>query len=361
MVAAARHDAILRELELRGTLNVAQFAKRFDVAPMTVRRDLAELERRELLVRVHGGAISQAVADEQTAERHGRAKRRRPTATIGMIVPTATYYYPQVIRGASEAARELNCRLVLAVSNYSEREELHQAERLFAGGVDGLLITPRLKLVDGSPLQALLAEAPVPIIVVERDIDERAAGGMDWVRTDHAHGGELAVRHLAGLGHRKIALAARNAPTAVGLTDGYLRTMDQLGLGDEKWHAVLPDLQEEHIRSGLESFLDEAMARGVTAAIILGDQDAMATADIARSRGVGIPDQLALVAYDDEFSALALVPLTAVAPPKHDLGHTALRLCFDRIRQQPGASHAVTRMSLLPTVVARESTSPTPQ
>ena len=94
----------------------------------------------------------------------------------------------------------------------------------------------------------------------------------------------------------------------------------------------------------------------VTAALMLGDVDSMAFADLVVEHGRRIPEDFALVAYDDEFSAFAAVPLTAVAPPKHDLGYAALRLCFDRIRQQDGGGHAVTRMSRLPTLVEREST-----
>src|SRR6478752_5621752 len=116
---------------------------------MTLRRDLAELESRGLLVRVHGGAVSTAVAKQQErASGSAGAMARRPVATIGMIAPTANYYFPQVIRGASDAARELNCRLVLGTTNYSEREELRQAERLIASGVDGLMITPHGGLVE---------------------------------------------------------------------------------------------------------------------------------------------------------------------------------------------------------------------
>ncbi len=135
MVAGARHDAILRELELRGSLSNAAFASRLGVSAMTLRRDLLELERRGLIVRVHGGAMSRSVAQQQaheSAERGGAASR--PVATIGMIVPTTNYYFPEVIRGASQAARELNCRLVVGATNYSPAEELRQAQRLIAGG-----------------------------------------------------------------------------------------------------------------------------------------------------------------------------------------------------------------------------------
>lgn len=359
MVAVGRHDAILRELELRGSLRISQLATRLDVTPMTLRRDLAELESRGLLVRVHGGAVSKAVAQQQAraADPMG-APARRPIATIGMIAPSASYYFPQVIRGASDAARELNCRLVLGTTNYSEREELRQAERLIASGVDGLMITPHSILREGAPLHDLLVDAPIPVVVVERSVDERNGGRLESVRSDHSYGAELAVRHLFEQGHRRIALAAREAPTSQPLVDGYERTMTRLGLADDLLYWVLPTpaVGADTTIDVLEEFLDICLQRGVTAALMLGDVDSMAFADLASGRGVRIPEDFALVAYDDEFSALAAVPLTAIAPPKHDLGYTALRLCLDRIRQPDGAGRAVTRMSLLPALIEREST-----
>ncbi|MEL7977310.1 substrate-binding domain-containing protein [Isoptericola sp. F-RaC21] len=359
MVAAARHDAILRELELRGSVKIAALSERMRVSAMTLRRDLATLEGRGLLVRVHGGAVSVGVARQQErgADRPGR-RPQRPVATIGMIAPSASYYYPQVIRGASEAARDLSCRLVLGTTNYSEREELRQAERLIAGGVDALMITPHGSVAEGTPLRTLLAEATIPVVIVERDIGERGAGRLEWVRSDHAYGAEIAVRHLADLGHRRIALAARETPTTAPLADGFERTAAQLGLGRHALRRMLPTpgVGEDVTIEEIGRFVDACVERGVTAALVLGDVDAMATADQLAERGIRIPEDFALVAYDDEFSELASVPLTAVAPPKHDLGYAALRLCVDHLRQGERSGRAVTRMMLLPTLVEREST-----
>jgi DNA-binding LacI/PurR family transcriptional regulator len=359
MVAAARHDAILRELEVRGSLRVVSLAERLRVSTMTLRRDLVELESRGLLVRVHGGAVSNAVAREQAREADGAATpARRPIATIGMIAPSASYYFPQVIRGASEAAHDLNCRLVLGTTNYSEREELRQADRLIAGGVDGLMITPHSPLRAGNPLFELLVGAPIPVVVVERAVDEGLGGRLESVRSDHAYGAGLAVRHLVERGHRKIALAAREAPTTQWLVDGYRRSMDGFGLQDDALYQALPTpaVGADTTVDVLDQFLTECLQRGVTAVLMLGDVDSMAFADLARERGIRIPEDFALVAYDDEFSAFAAVPLTAVAPPKHDLGYSALRLCLDRIRQGDAGVHAVTRTMLLPSLIEREST-----
>lgn len=360
MVAAGRHDAILRELELRGSLSNATFATRLSVTGMTLRRDLVELEQRGLLVRVHGGAISLAVAreQEQSTDHHSLRQVSRPVATIGMIVPTTNYYFPEVIRGASQAARELNCRLIVGATNYSPDEELRQARRLISGGVDALMVTPHGSLGESSEFRRYLESVDIPVVLIERGVDERIATQLEWVRSDHVHGAELAVQHLVDQGHRRIALAARPAATVASLHEGFGRAMERLGTDS---HVLRRDLSMP--RSGenvtideLDALVEDCLAEDITAAIVLGDADSMAFTDRLIEAGVRIPDDFAVVAYDDEISALAAVPLTAVAPPKRELGHAALRLCMDRLRQSDATPHTIVRMILLPTLVVREST-----
>lgn len=359
MTAAARHDAILRELELRGSLSSAPFAARLGVTPMTLWRDLVALEERDLLVRVHGGAVSIEVARQQSrAARDSRETRPRPVATIGMIVPTTHYYFPEVIRGASRAASEANCRLVVGASQYSLQEELRQAERLIASGVDALMITPHDTLAAESPLQQVLTAAGIPVVMVERSVEDRLAGRLEWVRTDHAHGAEAAVRHLAEQGHVAIALAARPAATVAGLDAGFRRAMaatDPTSARMLRRELSPPKLGDSANLRELDDLLDECLAEGVTAAILLGDADAMAFLDLVLERGLRVPEDFAVVAYDDEVAAFATVPLTAVAPPKQELGYAALRLCVDRLKQPIGTTPTPVRMALLPALIVRDS------
>ena len=359
MTAAARHDAILRELELRGALQSSVIAARLGVTPMTLWRDLVVLEERGLLARVHGGAVSLAVAQQQSGVTPDGVRRTRPVATIGMIVPTTNYYFPEVIRGASQAAKELNCRLVVGATNYSPAEELRQAARLIEAGVDALMVTPHDAIREASSLQRMLEGAAIPVVIVERSVEEGVAGRLEWVRSDHAYGAELAVRHLASVGHRAIALAARPSATAAGLDVGYTKAVTDLGLApDAGLRRTLshPRPGESVTTADLDRLLDDCLARGVSAAILLGDADAMAFTDLVLRRGLRIPEDFGVIAYDDEVAAFAAVALTAVAPPKHELGHAAMRLCVDRLRQPRGRVHSVVRMSLLPELIVREST-----
>jgi DNA-binding LacI/PurR family transcriptional regulator len=69
--------------------------------------------------------------------------------------------------------------------------------------------------------------------------------------------------------------------------------------------------------------------------------------------GVRVPDDLALIAYDDEVAALADTPLTAVAPPKRDVGRHAAQLLVERLGQSGGAPRR--HLMLLPQLRVRES------
>ncbi|QAY62090.1 DeoR family transcriptional regulator [Xylanimonas allomyrinae] len=360
MVAEGRQDAILRELELHGSMSVTRFAERHSVSPMTVRRDLYRLEKEGLLVRVHGGAISLAVASERARTPERPEAARRSVATIGMIAPSASYYFPAVIRGAEQAARESSFRLVLGTTNYSPVEEVRQVERLLRAGVDGLMITPSSAVGEASPLYRVLLAARVPVVVVERSVTggRFAGSSIESVRTDHAHGADIAVQHLHGLGHRRIVLAARESPTAPWLQEGWSRAVSRLGESVEGEFRSLPNptVGTDESVQALRALVERCVAEDVHAVVVHTDVDAVTFVDLAAERGLSVPGDVSVVAYDDEIASLARVPLTAVSPPKWELGYRAARMCFDRIRTtSPGT---VVRMTLLPTLVTRESTGP---
>ena len=366
MLSEDRQQLILRELALHGSLNAAEFAAKLGTSGMTVRRDLALLAGQGLLERVHGGAVpiggrasgSSATPQQSTSWRPGG---RRPLATIGMIVPSASYYFPGVIRGAEAAAQEAGVRLVLGVTNYSSEEERRQLRRLYEHGVDGILITPSEQSLAGTETMDLLAEAVVPVVVVERSIDNALDHGrLEAVRSDHVRGAEIAINHLLGLGHRKIAMCLReNSPTAPQLIDGYHLAMQRAGHRDvdsmvRSMSRALNDPEAHRLVVG--GILDWCTKTDVTAAIVHTDEDALQFASACQERQLRIPEDFAIIAYDDEIAALGAVPLTAVAPPKYDVGHQALVMCLNRIGARRGSTSALQRVNLSPELVVRDST-----
>jgi DNA-binding LacI/PurR family transcriptional regulator len=120
-------------------------------------------------------------------------------------------------------------------------------------------------------------------------------------------------------------------------------------------------LGEEVAAGHYDRFLDSCRRSGTRAALVHSDHDAIELMRRMRSRGLRTPDDLALIAYDDEIAALADVPLTAVAPAKHELGELAARLLLERLdRQAAGETPPVRQVLVQPRLIVRSSCGASP-
>ncbi|GAA2940755.1 substrate-binding domain-containing protein [Streptomyces enissocaesilis] len=357
--AAERHDRLLGLVRERGSARVSDLADRLGVSPVTVRRDVEELAGRGLLDRVHGSV--------SWPQERGGGGTGGSGLVLGMLAPSATYYFAEVIRGAHEAAARAGARLILRISDYRPEEDRARTDGLLAAGAEGLLVAPGWRRPgDPAAYGDWIASLPVPAVLLER---QPAAGspldGTDRVCSDHRHGVLLALRHLRELGHRAPLLMARDdSPTALAVRAGYAEALGVLGLRpprdviDSVPAEVHPDRFEAAVRA-----LREAVASGAaTAALIHNDVDAIQVVQRLAELSVRVPQDLALIAYDDEVAALADTPLTAVAPPKREVGRQAAGLLVERLGQgRPGRGRGADgeeprrHLALLPQLRVRAS------
>ncbi|WP_405562360.1 substrate-binding domain-containing protein [Streptomyces sp. NBC_01180] len=335
--ADERHDRLLEFVREQGSARVSDLAAQLGVSPVTVRRDVETLAERGLLDRVHGSVSwpQSAAAAVGTAAPPGGSG-----LVLGLLVPSATYYFAEVIRGAHDAAAQAGARLILRISDYRPKEDKARAQGLLAAGAEGLLIAPGWQAAgDQAAYGDWMSGLPVPAVLLER---QPALGSplddMDRVCSDHGHGVLLAVRHLIGLGHGAPLLVARtDSPTALAVRTGYDEALSALGL--EQPHPVIDSVPAELDRSRFEDAVrtvQAAVATGdVTAALVHNDVDAIHLVQRLAELGVRVPEDLALVAYDDEVAALADTPLTAVAPPKRQVGLYGTRMLVERLSTGP--------------------------
>ncbi|MDV9193176.1 substrate-binding domain-containing protein, partial [Streptomyces sp. SR27] len=94
-------------------------------------------------------------------------------------------------------------------------------------------------------------------------------------------------------------------------------------------------------------------AAGVTAALCFGDREAALMLAAARRAGVRVPEDLALISYDNEFADIAETPLTAVSPPKYQLGRLAAQILLRRLAE--GEAAPLHQVQLRPRLVVRAS------
>lgn len=275
-----------------------------------------------------------------------------------MVAPSLRYYWPLILEGAGEAAQRLGVDLSSHIAVPSAESNQLVVDQIAAGPpVDALIIAPELR--DGSTSDHLverLAELPFPVVLVERRIDSHGplARAFDTVGSDHSLGAATAVRHLASLGHRRLAyLGEPRTPTNRHVAEGYERAIRLLGLEG------VASPGREFSPHGKESFevidaaLDRFRADGTTAVLIHSDTAATMLLQHATRRGWSIPGDLSLIAYDDELSVTTRPALTAVAPAKRALGERAVELALRRLHDLDAP---IEHTQLLPALRIREST-----
>ncbi|NYI03933.1 DNA-binding LacI/PurR family transcriptional regulator [Allostreptomyces psammosilenae] len=353
----------MAELRTRGAVRVADLAARFGVSAGTIRRDITELAGQGRLTRVRGGAISLPAPGGEPPRQAVPEPSREPAPeaaavpggpVLGLLVPSVTYYYSQVVAGVRAAAAEHGARVVIGLTPYDSPRDLVQIEELCASGAEGLLIAPSGTghSVPSELLDRLRARR-VPFVLVERQ-PEDPFEPCDLVVSDHRQGAYAAVRHLAGGGHRKVALFASASPTASLVAEGHAEAVRRLGLDDAPRHLTkAPARRSATVAEDHARFIDDCLATGTRAALVHSDQDAIEMQQLLRARNLQVPEDLALVAYDDEIAALAEVPLTAVSPPKRQLGERAAHLLLESLAAEEPAAHR--QLTLQPRLVVRES------
>ncbi|WP_055700817.1 LacI family DNA-binding transcriptional regulator [Streptomyces silaceus] len=332
MLTEERREALLRLVERRGAVKVKEMAAELGVSAVTLRQDVRDLASRGLVVRVHGGVMSPAAARQADVTAPSPA---RPTTgrdhVLGLVVPPGAYYYPEIIRGVQDAARTHGVRVVLAVSGETLEDNQEQVRRLVASGADGLLLMPRAGLEPAERADEWLSSLDLPVVLVDRRTGAQA-GRLEQVASDHAYGAGLAVRHLAGLGHERIALVARaESPNTPLIREGYAAACRALGLTAPPEYRIGSDGQGAASDAQFGELVAAVEAGEVRAALVHNDLDAVALVGVLRARGLRVPQDLAVVTYDDEVAELSDVPLTAVAPPKRAVGMWAVDLMMRRL------------------------------
>lgn len=358
LLAAERRAHVLAVLERDGAVRVAQLMDELGVAPVTLRRDLAQMEREGLLLRVHGGAVPPADrAPTSEAPAHPVIARR--TGSIALLVPSLDYYWPGVVRGAEAEAKRIGMDVVLRGASYDLQDERPVLDRLVhADDVRGLIVAPNTDTPHAQDVVQWLAACGLPSVLVEREavlLPERAP--VESVTTDHALGAVLAARHLASLGHRRVALIiSRNSPTSRKITAGWEAACAELGLTpSDHFESVLPPRTSPDFSSIVHSTLDTVLSNSVTALVVHSDPEAMAFVDLAMDRGISVPGDLSVIAYDDEVAELFSPALTAVSPPRASVGEAAVDLIARRLDDPDRPVH---RVVLSPRLNVRGSTGP---
>ncbi|MEV4410958.1 substrate-binding domain-containing protein [Catellatospora sp. NPDC049609] len=361
-----RRERLLADLRARGTLRVSEIARALGVTTVTVRRDIAQLADEGAIERVHGGIRLPRGADAQPPSAVAVEDSGRPASldeaarpAVGMVVPSLDYYWPEIVRGARDAAPDAGVRIVLRGSSYDDIADVRRQTSwlLETAGIQGLLIAPPTLGDGAAQLIDWLSGLDIPVVFVERTATVGAYHEhVESVSTDHAFGASLAVRHLAAQGHRRVGfLASASSPHTPAVQRGWRQTAADLGLElDGTPEVISPDHRDPRWGDAIDRGIDAWLATGTTALLAHSDREAISLVARCEERGVRVPRDLAVVAFDDEVAGLANPALSAVRPAKYTIGETAMQLLCRRV-QDPG--RPVHRVLISPQLIVRDSSS----
>ena len=268
-----------------------------------------------------------------------------------LMLDAGNPFFTDVARGVEEAAQAAGLSVFLCNSNEDAAREADYLDLLEQQRVQGVLITP---LDPHSPRLSKLPARGTPVVVVDRSIDD---GEHCSVAVDDVLGGEVALAHLIELGHERIAFVG--GPNTIGQVtdrrDGARRALEQAGLPADSLVDVLTGaLTVAEGRGAGQRLAGLPSDRRPTAAFCANDLLALGLLQQCVSLGLRVPEDLAIVGYDDiEFAAAAAVPLTSVRQPRQLLGRTAAELLLD---ESSNPDHEHQRVTFTPELVVRTST-----
>jgi LacI family transcriptional regulator len=320
------------------------------------------LNRPEMVSEPTRNRVLTAIADlgfvRNESARQLRAGLSRTVAYV--VLDAGNPFFTDVARGVEEAARTEGLALYLCNSDEDVARENDYLDILLEQRVRGVLITPveqetdRLRTLPG---------LGVPVVLVDRASHDPTA----WcsVAVDDVEGGDLAVTHLWELGHRRIAFVGgpHTIPQVADRHRGALRSLERVrAAADSLVVLETAALNVAEGRRAGQRLVGLPSRRRPTAVFCANDLVALGLLQQMTQQGVVVPDELAIVGYDDiEFAAAAAVPLTSVRQPRHELGRTACELLLQEARFHAGNTaglpgrHVHRQVEFTPELVVRAS------
>jgi LacI family transcriptional regulator len=324
-------------------------AKRAGVSPMTVSRVVNGSDAVSPMLRER---VERALAETgYMPNALARSLRAQRTDTIALLLPDMTNpFFTTLAHGVESAAREAGLTMILANTDEREDEEQRLAQMLLQRQVDGILVVPAGR---GAGTIRLCREHDVPCVVVDRRPD---GTDSDVVRADAEAGAYSLGQLLAGLGHRCLAVLAGPAavPTSEDRVAGFRRAVVE--------EAGLPEPLVIHgdftIESGRQMALRAAASTPRPTALFAANNFiAIGVLHALDELGLQVPEQLAVVAFDDLPEAMVTFPfLTVVVQPAIEIGRESVAMLLRRMTDPAGPPQHV----VLPTtlVVRRSSGAP---
>ncbi len=288
---------------------------------------------------------------------HAHAQRlaSRKANTISTIIPFFTnYFFIEVLQGVQDKASELGIDLILYGVNNPAQAEYYLRRSLHGGRVDGVMF---FSMKFPEAYVAKFQQMKLPLVIVDSFHES-----FDSLLVKNKEGAMQATRHLISLGHRNIGMVNASLETvpARERLAGFKAALEEAGIPFSMDRVVISSngKQDGFNREAGYSSLKEMLSHDfsgnggkTTAVFIASDVQAMGALEAARELGVRVPEDIAIVGFDD-IELAKHAQLTTVRQPMHEMGTLAVQMLTNRMKNPDAAPNLST---FLPELVVRRT------
>ncbi len=267
---------------------------------------------------------------------------------IGLVIPDIQNpFFADITRGVEDVAQSNDYALIISNSDEDLAKQKLAVDTLQTEEVDGVIVPPVGK--DDPEIQRLL-DSDIAVVCVDRRLE---TARVDTILSDNRQGAYDAVTHLIELGHERIGFIGGipHISTSTARRRGYEQALRDHGLTVDPRLVKEGDSRRERGRYLTKKLL--SLDRPPTALFTGNNLTTLGALSALNSQGIQVPDEMALVGYDDVPWARALQPPpTVVDQPAYEMGRRAAELLLTRLSDSDRSPTVVT---LQPELIIRRS------
>jgi DNA-binding LacI/PurR family transcriptional regulator len=281
-----------------------------------------------------------------------RSLSSQKTLTIGVIIPKTEKlfldnYIAQILSGVTDIAQKNNYRIMLIPVNHSSEEEGDYINFVRSKLFDGLIL---LKAKTNDPHLSELAKSGFPYMMVNY---RKFGDNFNFVDSENIKGAEIAVEHLIGKGHKKIAFVAGSMDevNARDRLKGYKNILKKYRLLFKDEYIIYGDFNKVTAYENSKKLLD--LQDRPTAIFCSDDYMALGVIEQIKNYKLSVPKDIAIVGFDNiEIGEFSKPALTTVKQPMYEIGKTSSEALLALIKK---TKKSPIRIMLKTELIIRES------
>jgi DNA-binding LacI/PurR family transcriptional regulator len=332
-------------------VSIRDIAEAANVTPGTVSRALRDRPRvsQETKRRIQRLAAEMGY----TPDAQARSLVMGRTQTVGLVVTTMVDpFIGAIVQTIESAAQEQGYTVILTSSDDKPEREMEAVKVLQSRRVDGVIVTSSRV---GSLYQEHLDRLRVPVVLINSLVRHTRRYTYS-IGVDNHHGGYLATRHLLQRGHRRIAYVSAPGDRSDNAERqrGYRDALNEAGIEADPSLLVHGTGRAGGGQRALPMLLTlDPAPDGV---FCYNDVTAMGLIHAAREAGLALPQDLAIVGFDDiPFARFVHPALTTIAQPVAQLGQGAIEMMLALLSDDAPTEQSVTDVQVRGRLVVRAS------